>query len=131
VARGLLFTRGAWEAAWADVRRAAPLEAVGAFVGRSGRVERAVPLPNVHPTPEVAYRADPRALLGLLRGLEASGEALLAFYHSHPKGLARPSETDRQEAYWNVPYVIFGLAEDRARAYLLPGGEEVPIRVEP
>jgi proteasome lid subunit RPN8/RPN11 len=125
-----LFTRAAWEAAWDEVRRAAPLEAVGAFVGRFGRVERIVPLPNVHPAPEVAYRADPKALLALLRALEASGEELLAFYHSHPGGLARPSETDRQEAYWNVPYVIFGLAEGRARAFLLPGGEAVPIRVE-
>ncbi len=131
MAGGLLLTRAAWEAAWAHVNEAAPLEAVGAFVGRAGRVERAVPLPNVHPSPEVAYRADPKALLGLLRGIEASGEALYAFYHSHPLGLARPSETDRQEAYWNVPYVIFGLAEGRARAFLLPGGEEVPIRVEP
>ncbi len=119
----------AWDAAWAHVRAAAPEEAVGAFVGREGCARRAVPLPNVAEDPRVAYRADPATLLRLLRGVEAAGEAVLAFYHSHPQGLAFPSARDRAEAYWPLPYVIFGLAEGRARAFLLPSGEEVAIEV--
>jgi len=120
--------KAAWDAAWAHVERERPREAVGAFVGRAC-ARRAVPLPNVAEDPRVAYRADPAALLRLLREAEAAGEAVLAFYHSHPFGLARPSARDRAEAYWPLPYVIFGLAEGRARAYLLPSGEEVAIEV--
>ena len=120
--------KAAWDAAWEHVRLERPREAVGAFVGRQC-ARRAVPLPNVAEDPRVAYRADPAALFRLLREAEAAGEAVLAFYHSHPMGLARPSARDRAEAYWPLPYVIFGLAEDRARAYLLPSGEEVLIEV--
>ncbi len=119
----------AWQAAWEHARRARPEEAVGAFVGPPYCAIRAVPLPNVAENPRVAYRADPTALLRLLREVEKQGEALLAFYHSHPAGLARPSERDREEARWPLPYVIFGLAEGRARAYLLPSGQEVAIEV--
>ncbi len=125
----LCVKKAAWDAAWAHVRGAVPEEAVGAFLGRGSCADRAVPLPNVAEDPLVAYRADPAALLRLLRGAEAAGEAVLAFYHSHPQGLARPSARDRAEAYWPLPYVIFGLAEGRARAFLLPSGEEVAIEV--
>lgn len=124
----LCVQKPAWEAAWRQVRAAYPEEAVGAFVGR-GCAEEAVFLPNVAENPRVAYRADPGALLRLLRRLDDEGRELLAFFHSHPEGLAFPSARDREEARWSVPYVIFGLREGRARAFLLPSGEEVGIEV--
>jgi proteasome lid subunit RPN8/RPN11 len=62
-----------------------------------------------------------------LKALEKEGMALLAIYHSHPKGPAFPSPTDLQEARWRVPYVIFGT--DGFRAFLLPEGREVEIVV--
>ena len=108
--------------------RERPREAVGAFVGR-GWAERAVPLVNAASDPYTRYLADPAGLLRLFRELDERGEELVAFYHSHPFGLARPSEIDRQEARWPVPYVIFGLAEGAARAYLLPEDREVPLEV--
>lgn len=75
----------------------------------------------------MAYRADPLAVLRALKALEAQGLGLLAIYHSHPQGSAWPSGTDRKEAYWRVPYVIFGT--DGFRAFLLPEGREVEIVV--
>jgi len=130
-ARVLCLKRPAWEAAWRHLRSVAPAEGVGLFVGRSGCGEEAWPLPNVHPYPEVGYRAEPGALLAALRRADERGLEVVALFHSHPTGLARPSATDRREAYWRVPYVIFGLAEGRARAYLLPEGREIPIEVTP
>ncbi len=124
----LCLQKPAWEAAWRLLRAAYPEEAVGAFVGRDC-AEEAVFLPNVAEDPKVAYRADPGALLRLLRRLEEEGRELLAFFHSHPEGLAFPSARDREEARWPVPYVIFGLKEGRARAFLLPSEEEVGIEV--
>ncbi|MER3443811.1 MAG: metal-dependent protease of the PAD1/JAB1 superfamily [Meiothermus sp.] len=109
----------------------APGEGVGLWAGRQGLVERAVPLPNVHPTPRVAYHADPAALLRAVQGLEREGLELLAIYHSHPSGPAQPSPTDRGQAYWRVPYVIFALESGEVRAYNLPEGEEVRLHVEP
>jgi len=97
-------------------------------VGRE-YVERAVPLKNVAEDPRTAYRADPEGLLKLLRELDRKGLRVMAFYHSHPRGLAFYSGRDVLEARWPVPYVIFGLKEGRARAFLLPEGKEVPLEV--
>ncbi len=127
----LCIKREAWDAIWRHAKSAYPREAVGALVGKDGCVEFAWPLPNVHPRPEVGYRAEPKALLSALKRAEREGLSVLAFYHSHPQGLALPSETDRREAYWDLPYLIVGLQEGKARAWRLPSGEEVVVVVEP
>lgn len=113
------------------LRSELPKEGVGLWAGRGGRVERVLPLPNVHQTPQVAYTADPGALVREIRDLEREGLELLAIYHSHPLGPARPSPSDKMQAYWRVPYVIFALESGEVRAYNLPEGEEVGLYVEP
>ena len=110
----------------AHLRREFPKEGVGLWGGRR-EVERVLPLPNVHPSPLSAYLAEPLSLLKALKALEKEGMALLAIYHSHPRGPAFPSPKDLQEARWRVPYVIFGT--DGFRAFLLPEGREVGIAV--
>jgi proteasome lid subunit RPN8/RPN11 len=110
----------------AHLQGEAPREGVGLWAGRR-EVERAIPLPNVHPSPLTGYLADPLALLKALRELEREGLSLLAIYHSHPQGPALPSPTDIREARWRVPYVIFGT--DGFRAFLLPEGREVAVAV--
>ncbi len=127
----LELSREAWEAMWADARGRAPEEAVGLLVGRAGRALAAWPLANASPRPRVHYLADPAALLAALQRADAEGLEVVAVYHSHPAGRARPSARDRAEASWRVPYVILGLAEGRTRAFRLPEGDEVEIRVEP
>ena len=110
----------------AHLRREFPKEGVGLWGGRR-EVERVLPLPNAHPNPLSAYLAEPLALLKALRALEEEGMALLAIYHSHPRGPAFPSPKDLQEARWRGPYVIFGT--DGFRAFLLPEGREVGVVV--
>lgn len=110
------------------LQKEAPREGVGLWAGRR-EVERVIPLPNAHPEPLVGYLAEPLALLRALKEMEREGLALLAIYHSHPRGPAFPSPTDIREARWRVPYVIFGT--DGFRAFLLPEGLEVPVALLP
>src|ERR1700730_8391297 len=84
-----------------------PHECCGALVGRAGRVEAAVALPNT--TEEGPRRrflvrpSDYRMAEG--RASELSGE-LLGFYHSHPDHPARPSQYDLDHAWPTFAYVI-------------------------
>jgi len=116
---------------WKDARGRAPEEAVGLLLGHNGCAVEAKPLPNVGTRPHARYKADPLSLLAVLRLADAQGMDVCAIYHSHPAGLPLPSFTDKEEATWNVPYVILGLASGQARAFLLPEGKEVKINVEP
>lgn len=117
-------------ASFAHARGETPKEAVGVWLGKGQLAERAQPLPNRSPQPLVAYDADPVHLIQVLRNSRTEGLELIAIYHSHPQGAAWPSRTDRELAYWRVPYVILGLAEGRARAFMLPEAREVEILVE-
>lgn len=117
-------------ASFAHARDEAPREVVGLWLGKGQVVQRAEPLSNRSSNPLVAYDADPAHLIQVLRRSREEGLELVAIYHSHPQGAAWPSRTDRELAYWRVPYVILGLAEGRARGFLLPEGQEVEILVE-
>ncbi|HEU4740489.1 MAG TPA: M67 family metallopeptidase [Meiothermus sp.] len=117
------------ESTWRHLRAESPREGVGLWAGRLGLVTRVLPLPNVDPRPHQSYEADPAELLRALEGLEAAGLEVLAIYHSHPTGPARPSPTDKSKAYWRVPYVIFAIESGQVRAYRLPEGEEVGVEV--
>lgn len=124
---------------WAQARHEVPRECVGVLGGvqvarpdRGGpewRARALYPLRNVSARPETEYEADPGELLRALRALEAAGLELAALYHSHPRGPARPSDTDRRRAAYDVPYLIADLASGELRAFLLPGGEAVELRV--
>lgn len=121
-------------ALWAHAEREAPRECVGALGGLrlDGPAERvqahaAYPLPNVAPRPEADYLADPGALVRALRGMQARGLEMVALYHSHPRGPARPSARDVQLAAYGVPYLIADLSRRELRAYHLPEGREVEV----
>lgn len=112
------------------LRASLPCEGVGLWVGKRGQVRQVWPLENVHSMPQKRYEADPRSLIQLLQRIDREGLELVAIYHSHPVGPARPSETDRSQAFWRVPYVIFDMQTGEVRAYSLPEGDEVAIQLE-
>ncbi|MEF2279192.1 M67 family metallopeptidase [Deinococcus sp. YIM 134068] len=118
-------------ALWAHAEREAPRECVGALGGHAGpegaEAVALYPLSNIAPDPERHYLADPGHLLRALRAMHAGGLTLVALYHSHPHGPARPSPTDLRLAAYPVPYVIADLSTRTLVAYRLPGGETVPI----
>jgi proteasome lid subunit RPN8/RPN11 len=82
-----------------------------------------------------AYEMDPAQLINTLRDLRESGQELVAIYHSHPFGPARPSTTDVQRAYYpDAAHLIVSLAEPerpRAAVFLISSGEilEIDLRV--
>ncbi|GGO20263.1 Mov34/MPN/PAD-1 family protein [Deinococcus humi] len=128
------------DALWAHATREAPRECVGALGGtgwtaeetggKGVRTEALYPLPNISPIPEREYLADPVHLLRALKAMREGGLALVALYHSHPHGPARPSLTDLRLAAYPVPYVIADLERRVLRAYLLPQGTAVAVQLE-
>lgn len=119
------------ESLWSHALREAPRECVGALGGRlEGTDWRAVtcyPLQNISPTPQTQYLAHPGHFLRALKAMHAEGLELVALYHSHPLGPGFPSLTDTRLAEYAVPYLIADLQSRVLSAYLLPGGEGVPL----
>jgi len=65
---------------------------------------------NVAETPQIRYRMDPEEQFELVESVEDDGLDLVGFYHSHPTGPTRPSETDAARAAWpDRSYVICAL----------------------
>ena len=92
-----------------------PHECCGALVGRAGRVEATVALPNT--TEEGPRRrflvrpSDYRLAEGRAGEL---GRELLGFYHSHPDHPAKPSQYDLDHAWPTFAYVIVAVASGAA-----------------
>ncbi|SIR97798.1 desampylase [Natronorubrum thiooxidans] len=92
-----------------------PEEICGVFGGEydpdgRSRVRSQYPADNVAETPRTRYRINPEAQLELFDRLEERGEEIVGFYHSHPRGPPRPSETDVAQATWpDRSYLIVSL----------------------
>jgi [CysO sulfur-carrier protein]-S-L-cysteine hydrolase len=79
---------------------ALPLECCGLLGGRDFKATSCHPLRNRAARPESEFFAAPEDLFTAMRELREAGEELVAIYHSHPRGPARPSETDVRLAYY-------------------------------
>ena len=116
-----------------------PHECCGALVGRDGRVEAAVALPNTTDEgPRRRFLVRPSDYRQAEQRARELGGELLGFYHSHPDHPARPSEFDREHAWPWYSYVIVSveagtpgdltswrLADDRSK---FQPEEVVPVR---
>jgi len=71
-----------------------PNEACGLLLGREGRADRAQPTANVASHPRDRFEIDPTALFAALRAERGGGPRLIGYWHSHPRGIAKPSATD-------------------------------------
>ncbi len=97
-----------------QAREATPAECCGILGGTFGpdrrRVTSAYPTTNVARDPTTRYLIDPEEQLAVFEQLEGRGEAIVGFYHSHPRGPSGPSATDREGAAWpDRSYVIVSL----------------------
>ncbi|MBU7579603.1 MAG: Mov34/MPN/PAD-1 family protein [Porphyrobacter sp.] len=79
----------------AHAAAALPREACGLLLGERRRITEARPVTNVHPAPHTHFEIDPQALIDAHRAARSGGLAVIGYYHSHPKGAAAPSATDR------------------------------------
>ena len=116
-------------------KAAHPLEGCGFIVGSvSLEGERFIPMENVLAS-ATAYQMDPAQLINTLKDLRDRGENVVAIYHSHPSGPARPSQSDVDRAYYpEAAHLIVSLAEPehpRVAAFRISGQEsfEIDLRV--
>lgn len=82
----------------AEARCAHPRECCGILLGDGMRINALQPAANVHPSPETHFEIDPQALINAHRAAREGGAEVLGYYHSHPSGSAKPSQTDRAMA---------------------------------
>ena len=73
-------------------------EVCGLLFGTERRVDGVMAAENVAADPERRFEIDPAALFAAIRAERAGGPKLVGYYHSHPKGPAAPSDTDRASA---------------------------------
>lgn len=98
-----------------------PEEGCGLLAGAAGVIVDVYPIENIDHSPS-AYRMHPEQQVNGIFDIENRGLQLTGFYHSHPKGIAYPSQTDLQQAtYPDAVYLIvsFGDNSPRVRAFTL------------
>lgn len=115
---------------------ACPEEACGLVSGRDGAALQVHEGRNVSAIPRAAYELDSDTL-ALQIGFEEAGLALVAIYHSHPRGPVTPSAADiARAAYPGVVHIICSLADcDRPqlRGFFIAGERfcEIPLATTP
>jgi proteasome lid subunit RPN8/RPN11 len=126
------------EACLRHARGELPNEACGLLAGdlRSASVAEYHPARNADASPTV-FSVHPEDLVRLVLGFEASGQELVAIFHSHTRTPAVPSATDRREArYPGVYHLLATLVDadaapaDCLRAWRIDGGESREVSLE-
>lgn len=72
----------------------------GEFDETESRVLAAYAAENAADTPQIRYAMDPEEQFEITEQIEDEGLEVVGFYHSHPAGPTRPSETDAERATW-------------------------------
>lgn len=100
-----------------DLRRyakaAAPEEACGLLFGEGTTVLRAAQAKNVAENRRLYFEIDPAVLIAAERAMRDGGEDIIGYFHSHPSGSVKPSQTDA------------AMAAPDGRMWLITNGEEV------
>lgn len=109
-------SRAAYDSVVSHAHSGGDAEVCGVLAGTRGTdgepstVTDAHEADNAAETPRTRYRIAPEQQLALIEAIEADGLDVVGFYHSHPAGPARPSETDVAQATWpDYSYVICAL----------------------
>ncbi len=69
-------------------------ESCGILAGRDGKVVAVHPARNVAETPRTRFQMDPMDIMNITDAIDADGQELFGFYHSHTHTQAYPSPTD-------------------------------------
>ncbi len=94
-------------------KRESPLECCGILSGRDRTIQKAFELRNAEESP-VLYSMSPKEQLKVFEEMEKESMEMIAIYHSHPKTIPFPSETDVKLAFYpDVSSIIISLKEER------------------
>lgn len=129
----LLLAPGILEAILAHAKGCYPNEGCGLVTETAGAPGgRFIPMRNAAAS-TTEFEMDPQELIGALRDARNRGEQLIAIYHSHPNGPARPSRHDVERAYYpEAAYLIVSLADrerPQAAAFRIIDGEVIEVEV--
>jgi len=126
----LQIPRNIQQAVFAHAQSGFPLEVCGILGGSGGAVKSHHPMTNTDGSNE-HFMMDPKEQFAVVKALRASGEEMVAIYHSHPETPARPSEEDIRLALTpNVCHLIVSLEEREgpvAKAFRIMGGVVEPV----
>ena len=66
---------------------------------------------------EIDYQMNPQQVMNILKNTKKFNKKLnielIGIVHSHPNGLAFPSMVDINQVAYKLPYLIFGVAENK------------------
>ena len=86
-------------------------------------------VPNAAANPRTRYELDPAAALAAIEAVESEGYDVVGFYHSHPSGPPRPSDTDREAATWTGYVYAIAVPPETVRAWRWTGDDFDPLDV--
>ncbi len=76
-----------------------PLEACGFLAGHDGQPTEIYPIENILKSP-TQFKMNAQQQLAAMLDVEKRNANILAIFHSHPTGTAKPSETDIRQAHY-------------------------------
>lgn len=83
-------------------------EVCGLLLGQGSAIEAIVEARNVAADQRTSFEIDPRTQIDAHKAARAGGAPIIGSYHSHPSGLARPSQRDLEMAREAELWLIFG-----------------------
>jgi len=93
-------------------KREWPLECCGILSGKEKTVQKVFELKNTEESP-VLYSMSPQEQIKVFEEMEKESMEMIGIYHSHPKTIPFPSETDVKLAFYpDVSSVIISLREE-------------------
>ncbi len=111
-----LITAAAWVELSKDVLGRLPEEACGILLGRGDTAVEVWPCRNVYAGDRARnYELAPQDQFDCARHARSTGLELVAYYHSHPNGSTRFSETDRVLALPGSRHVIIPVKNGELR----------------
>lgn len=115
LSNGLYIDKSHWAQMEADVQTKAPEEACGFVVGDGNNSRLVIPVTNILHS-QSRFRMDPKEQLNAFLLAEEKNMDILAVYHSHPRGINKPSGTDHEElTYPGIIYLIWCIVGERWR----------------
>jgi proteasome lid subunit RPN8/RPN11 len=105
ISRSVLSRLGALEAHSPD------REVCGLLLGHDEVIDGLIEADNVAADPRTTFEIDPRTLLDARRAARRGGPAVIGCYHSHPSGVARPSQRDVDLAEPGTVWLIIAAGE--------------------
>ena len=93
-------------------KREWPLECCGILSGKEKTVQKVFELKNTEESP-VLYSMSPQEQIKVFEEMEKESMEMIAIYHSHPKTIPFPSETDVKLAFYpDISSIIISLKEE-------------------